>query len=147
MQATVKHGIDTILPNTTIQLQPMIRVDDPAASEPYVPTDLIKVPSSVKTDEKGHFSIPLEFVGDPCDYMDKSFVIKVSVDGFETEQQDYIYVSLRCVENMEFKINSRWYSCRSSTGPVSRGTHTAGICQGDRGACLYCRGWRFYAAG
>ncbi len=104
LKATIGHGGNAVLPKYTVQLQPMVWENDPNTPEPYEPTDLIKVQPSVITDENGYFSLPLEFVGDPCDYKDKTFQIKVSAEGFKTDLYDTIPVTLRCVENMAFKL-------------------------------------------
>jgi hypothetical protein len=119
LHATVQHGSDARLINHTIQLQAMVRIEDfvnpdpnqsldPDAPERFEPTDLIKVASSVQTDQNGHFNLPLEFEGDPCDYMDQKFVIKVSADGFDDpEQMKYVHVNLRCTPKITFSFTNQ----------------------------------------
>ena len=114
IQATVKHGSDARLINHEVQLQAMVKIQNPGpdVAEPYEPTDLIKVPANVQTDEKGHFSVPLEFNEDPCEHMDKDFVIKVSAEGFEDSNSgNYIYVNLRCAPKINFSFTEAVHFC------------------------------------
>ena len=119
VHATVTHGIDARLSNHTVQLQAMVWIEDfvnpdpnqwlsPDAPERFEPTDLIKVAASVQTDKDGHFSLPLEFDGDPCEYMDQKFVIKVSADGFsDPERMKYVHVNLRCEAKIHFSFTNQ----------------------------------------
>lgn len=133
-QATVKHGAydstNARLSNHTVQLQAMIHVENFVNPDPkhevtlddfYESTDLIKVAPSVQTDQDGHFSTPLTFEGNPCDYIDLRFgfphfkdhgyrfKIKVSADGFNgpDNQDRYISVDLRCTPKIAFSFTNQ----------------------------------------
>jgi len=99
-QARLTRAI--MLPNLLLNLQ---AIEKDKASGQEKPSSLLSVDPSVRTDQDSTFAIPLSISKDPCVLIETTeFIIRASPA--DVTQTIDIPVELRCIPEVEFKIDS-----------------------------------------